>query len=75
MIIFDSIVIGPLSWLDLVSLVDDAGKQLMQVWDRLCHLLRMRQISVEDVSNKVPCPCPCPAPLTPCLKPALHFLP
>lgn len=30
-----------------------AGKQLMQVWDRLCHLLRMRQISVEDVSNKV----------------------
>lgn len=33
-----------------------AGKQLMQLWDRLCHLLRMRQISVEDVSNKV-CPC------------------
>ena len=30
-----------------------AGKQLMQIWDRLCHLLRMRQISVEDVSNKV----------------------
>lgn len=30
-----------------------AGKQLMQMWDRLCHLLRMRQISVEDVSNKV----------------------
>ena len=25
----------------------------MQLWDRLCHLLRMRQISVEDVSNKV----------------------
>ena len=25
----------------------------MQIWDRLCQLLRMRQISVEDVSNKV----------------------
>lgn len=29
------------------------GKQLMAVWDSLCQLLRARQISVEDVSNKV----------------------
>ena len=31
-----------------------AGSQLMQIWDSLCHVLRARQISVEDVSNKVP---------------------
>lgn len=30
-----------------------AGKQLMAIWDSLCQLLRARQISVEDVSNKV----------------------
>lgn len=29
-----------------------AGKQLLSVWDRLCSLLRARQVSVEDVSNK-----------------------
>eukprot|EP00775_Hariotina_reticulata_P006176 gene6176-6414_t len=28
------------------------GKQLLSVWDRLCSLLRARQVSVEDVSNK-----------------------
>jgi len=25
----------------------------MDLWDKLCHLLRVRGISVEDVSNKV----------------------
>jgi hypothetical protein len=29
-----------------------AGKQLLSVWDSLCQLLRARQVSVEDVSNK-----------------------
>jgi hypothetical protein len=28
------------------------GKQLMGLWDRLCSLLRSRDVSVEDVSNK-----------------------
>jgi hypothetical protein len=25
----------------------------MSIWDSLCHMLRARQVSVEDVSNKV----------------------
>ena len=25
----------------------------MTLWDRLCELLRAREVSVEDVSNKV----------------------
>ena len=25
----------------------------MNIWDSLCHMLRARQVSVEDVSNKV----------------------
>lgn len=29
-----------------------AGKQLLSLWDALCQLLRARQVSVEDVSNK-----------------------
>lgn len=29
-----------------------AGKQLLNLWDSLCRLLRARQVSVEDVSNK-----------------------
>ena len=30
-----------------------AGRQLMDLWDALCTLLGARQVSVEDVSNKV----------------------
>jgi hypothetical protein len=30
-----------------------AGRQLMDLWDALCTLLAARQVSVEDVSNKV----------------------
>lgn len=37
----------------VVASVACAGKQLMAIWDNLCQLLRARQISVEDVSNKV----------------------
>ncbi len=29
-----------------------AGRQLMDIWDQLCRLLRARVVSVEDVSNK-----------------------
>lgn len=29
-----------------------SGRQLMDVWDRLCSLLGARVVSVEDVSNK-----------------------
>ncbi|EIE21728.1 hypothetical protein COCSUDRAFT_47922 [Coccomyxa subellipsoidea C-169] len=29
-----------------------AGGQIMTLWDRLCELLRAREVSVEDVSNK-----------------------
>lgn len=29
-----------------------SGRQLMDVWDRLCSLLGARAVSVEDVSNK-----------------------
>lgn len=30
-----------------------AGRQLMDLWDTLCTVLAARQVSVEDVSNKV----------------------
>lgn len=30
-----------------------SGKQLMDVWDDLCCVLRARCVSVEDVSNKL----------------------
>jgi len=29
-----------------------SGWQLMEVWDRLCNMLRALGVSVEDVSNK-----------------------
>ncbi|KIY92328.1 hypothetical protein MNEG_15635 [Monoraphidium neglectum] len=29
-----------------------AGKQLLLLWDRVCELLRAREVSVEDVSSK-----------------------
>ncbi|KAL4420457.1 hypothetical protein ABPG75_010113 [Micractinium tetrahymenae] len=29
-----------------------SGRQLMQLWDDLCEMLRVRQVSTEDVSNK-----------------------
>lgn len=29
-----------------------AGKQLLTIWDRICTLLRAREVSTEDVSNK-----------------------
>lgn len=35
-----------------LSYVLCVGKQLLAVWDSLCQLLRVRQVSVEDVSNK-----------------------
>ncbi|CAL8471780.1 g11322 [Coccomyxa elongata] len=28
------------------------GRQIMTIWDQLCELLRAREVSVEDVSNK-----------------------
>lgn len=30
-----------------------SGTELMRVWDELCCILRMRMVSVEDVSNKL----------------------
>lgn len=30
-----------------------SGRRLMDLWDTLCTLLAARQVSVEDVSNKV----------------------
>lgn len=30
-----------------------AGRQIMDLWDKLCVLLRAREVCVEDVSNKV----------------------
>lgn len=33
-----------------------SGGQLMELWDRLCRMLRTRGVSVEDVSNKVCAP-------------------
>jgi hypothetical protein len=29
-----------------------SGTQLMTIWDSLCNLLAVREVSVEDVSNK-----------------------
>lgn len=30
-----------------------SGRQLMQLWDDVCEVLRVREVSTEDVSNKV----------------------
>ncbi len=29
------------------------GRQMMDLWDALCTLLRVYEVSIEDVSNKV----------------------
>ena len=29
-----------------------SGQQLIQVWEKICELLRVREVSVEDVSQK-----------------------
>jgi len=29
-----------------------SGQQLIQIWEKICHLLRAREVSVEDVSQK-----------------------
>ena len=41
-----------LAWL-MEGWWDDVGRQIMDLWDHLCTILRVRTVSVEDVSNKV----------------------
>ena len=41
-----------------------AGKQIMNLWDHLCTILRARVVSTEDVSSKVRALPQLPAPCT-----------
>ena len=45
-----------------------SGWQLMEIWDRLCVMLRARGVSVEDVSNKARLRPPAPLTTLPCGK-------
>ena len=42
-----------------------SGWQLMEVWDRLCNMLRALGVSVEDVSNKAHSRPSCAEPMSP----------